>query len=116
MAESFKGTSVFLLFTPPPFMMRSPLNTMIGKQRGKITTNFYIQDAELPKSCSLSMIFGNYILDGANQGFRFFFIWACRRGGVESRCIRTRRQMPPRRRAFHCNNFGLKLTTIPRDA
>ena len=62
------------------------------------------------------MIFGNYILDGANQGFCFFFIWACRRGGVESRCIRTRRQMPPRRRAFHCNNFGLKPTTITRDA
>ena len=24
--------------------------------------------------------------------------------------------MPPRRRAFHCNDFGLEPTTIPRDA
>ena len=24
--------------------------------------------------------------------------------------------MPPRRRAFHCNDFGLDTTTIPRDA
>ena len=30
--------------------------------------------------------------------------------------IRTRHQMPPRRRAFRSNNFGLKPTTIPRDA
>ncbi len=30
--------------------------------------------------------------------------------------IRTRHQMPPRRRAFRSNDFGLKPTTIPRDA
>ena len=45
-----------------------------------------------------------------------FFIWACRRGGAESRYIRTRHQMPPRRRAFRSNDFGLEPTTIPRDA
>ena len=45
-----------------------------------------------------------------------FFIWACRRGGAESRYIRIRHQMPPRRRAFRSNDFGLEPTTIPRDA
>ena len=30
--------------------------------------------------------------------------------------IRTRHKMPPRRRAFRSNDFGLKPTTIPRDA
>ena len=30
--------------------------------------------------------------------------------------IRTSHQMPPRRRAFRCNDFGLDTTTIPRDA
>ena len=60
---------------------------------------------------------GNNLPDGTNQGFCIFFlIWACRRGGAESRCIRTRNQTPPRRRAFRSNNFGLKPTTIPRDA
>ena len=34
----------------------------------------------------------------------------------ESRYIRTRHQMPPRRRAFRSNDFGLEPTTIPRDA
>ena len=29
------------------------------------------------------IIFGNNILDGTNQGLCvFFFIWACRRGGI----------------------------------
>jgi hypothetical protein len=30
---------------------------------------------------TLLFIFGNYILDGTDQGFCIFFIWACRRGG-----------------------------------
>ena len=46
----------------------------------------------------------------------FFFIWACRRGGADSRHICTRNPMPPRRRAFRSNDFGLEPTTIPRDA
>ena len=34
----------------------------------------------------------------------------------ESRHIRIHNPMPPRRRAFRSNDFGLELTTIPRDA
>ena len=32
------------------------------------------------------------------------------------RHTRIRNPMPPRRRAFRCNDFGLDTTTIPRDA
>ena len=34
----------------------------------------------------------------------------------ESRHIRIHNPMPPRRRAFRSNDFGLEPTTIPRDA
>ncbi len=46
----------------------------------------------------------------------FFLIWACRRGG--EKCIHNcaRHPMPPRRRAFRSNDFGLEPTTVPRDA
>ena len=59
----------------------------------------------------------NYIPDGTNQGFCIFFFDL----GVPARrrelcLLRTSHQMPPRRRAFRCNDFGLKPTTIPRDA
>ena len=42
-----------------------------------------------------------------------FFIWACRRGVRFTSHSHTHFQMPPRRRAFHYNDFGLEPTTIP---
>ncbi|MBQ4440859.1 MAG: hypothetical protein II899_01975, partial [Bacteroidales bacterium] len=59
---------------------------------------------------------GNYISDGTNQGFCIFFYLGVPARRRELCHIRTRHQMPPRRRAFRSNNFGLRPTTIPRDA
>ena len=59
---------------------------------------------------------GNYISDGTNQGFCIFFYLGVPARRRELCHIRTRHKMPPRRRAFRSNNFGLRPTTIPRDA
>ena len=64
----------------------------------------------------LTYILGNYISDGTNQGFCIFFYLGVPARRRELCHIRTRHQMPPRRRAFRSNNFGLRPTTIPRDA
>ena len=64
----------------------------------------------------LTYILGNYISDGTNQGFCIFFYLGVPARRRELCHIRTRHQMPPRRRAFRSNDFGLKPTTIPRDA
>ena len=53
---------------------------------------------------------------GQIRAFASFFDLGVPARRQESRYIRTRHQMPPRRRAFRSNDFGLEPTTIPRDA